>query len=63
MTETYTELPLGLPQSLDGPLVWVDGVEFVSKNPGRHFEREIKVVYVCMTGEYCSSKRKKIQSR
>lgn len=45
MTETYTELPLGLPQSLDGPLVWVDGVEFVSKNPGRHFEREIKVVY------------------
>ena len=38
MTGTYTELPLGLPQSLDRPLVWVDSVEFVSKNPGRHFE-------------------------
>jgi hypothetical protein len=26
---TYAELPLGLPQSLNRPLVWVDGVELL----------------------------------
>lgn len=38
MISTYAELPLGLPESLDRALVRVDGVETVSKNPGRHDE-------------------------
>lgn len=34
----YAEFPLGLPQGLDRPFMRVDGVEFVSENPGVHVE-------------------------
>lgn len=52
---TYTELPLGLPQSLDRALVWVDSVESVSKHPRRHFDKRLmQIMDLVRLNEYWS---------
>ena len=46
--KTYREFPFHLPQGLHRSLMRVDGVEFVSKNPGRHFDSDTVNKVVCV---------------